>query len=157
MTTTTNSSLRAGMRRFRLGTSQRIAVLTVAVAAVAALLFVVVVEPLPAAATALSLPWSLWVAAFAVAEVLVVYVHSTTHSQGSSVTDLVLAAGLFLAAPEQLVTAQVVGTALSMLLYRRQRGLKLAFNVAQYALGGCLTVIVFAVLSSVAGNFVWLA
>jgi diguanylate cyclase (GGDEF)-like protein len=157
MTTTTISSLRAGIRGFRLGTSQRIAVLTGAVATVAVLLFVVVVEPLPAAATALSLPWPLWVGAFALAEVAVVYVQWKRDSQGFSVTDLVLAAGLFLAAPTHLVSALVVGTALSMVLVRRQRGLKLAFNVAQYALGGCVTVITFAALSGAAGSFVWLA
>ena len=44
--------------------------------------------------------------------------------------DLVLAAGLLLATPAQLVTAQVVGSAVTLVLHRRQRGLKLAFNVA---------------------------
>src|SRR5687768_14126193 len=157
MTTTTISSLRAGIRGIRLGTSQRIAVLTGAVATVAVLLFVVVVEPLPAAATALSLPWPRWVAALALAEVAVVYVQWRRDSQGFSITALVLAAGLFLAAPSHLVTALVVGTALSMVLVRRQRGLKLAFNVAQYALGGCVTVLTFAALSGVVGNLAWVA
>jgi diguanylate cyclase (GGDEF)-like protein len=157
MTTMTNGGLRAGIRRIRLGTSQRIAVLTGAASAVAVALFVIVVAPLPAAATAVSLPWPLWAVAFALAEVLVVYVQWKRDSHGFSVTDLVLAAGLFLASPATLVTAQVVGTAVSMVLYRRQRGLKLVFNMAQYALGGCLTVIVFTGLSQVVGHLTWIA
>jgi diguanylate cyclase (GGDEF)-like protein len=157
MTTMTSGGLLAGVRRVRLGTSQRIAVLTGAVTAAAVALFVVVVQPLSAAATAVPLPWPLWGVAFALAEILVVYVQWKRDSHGFSVTDLVLAAGLFLAAPATLVTALVVGTAVSMVLHRRQRGLKLAFNVAQYALGGCLCVIVFHGLSGVAGQLVWLA
>jgi diguanylate cyclase (GGDEF)-like protein len=157
MTTMTNGGLFAGVRRFQLGTSQRIAVLTGGVTAAAVALFVIVVAPLSAAATAVSLPWPLWAVAFALAEILVVYVQWKRDSHGFSVTDLVLAAGLFLTSPATLVTAQVVGTAVSMVLYRRQRGLKLAFNVAQYALGGCLTVIVFHGLSAGAGQLVWLA
>ena len=61
--------------------------------------------------------------------------------------DLVLGAGLLLATPRELVIAQVVGFAVTLVLHRRQRGIKLAFNVAISALGGSLATIVFAVLS----------
>jgi diguanylate cyclase (GGDEF)-like protein len=158
MTTTMTNGGSAGLRRIHLGTSQRIALLTGAVAAAAVALFVVVVEPLPAAATALSLPWLLWAAAFGVGELLVVHVQWKRDSHTFSITDLVLAAGLFLTAPGTVVTAQVVGTGLALLLVRRQTGLKLAFNVAQYALGGCLTVIAFTLMAGgLGGDLAWLA
>src|SRR5689334_6502101 len=106
MTTMTNGGLLAGVRRLQLGTSQRIAVLTGGVTAAAVALFVIVVAPLSAAATAVSLPWPLWAVAFALAEILVVYVQWKRDSHGFSVTDLVLAAGLFLTSPATLVTAR---------------------------------------------------
>ena len=107
MTTTMTNGGTAGLRRFSLGVSQKIALLTGAVAATAVTLFVIVVAPLPAAPTALNLPWVLWAAAFAVSEVLVVHVQWKRESHTFSLSDLVLAAGLVLAVPADLVLAQV--------------------------------------------------
>ena len=151
MTTTTNSGP-AGLRRFSLGVSQRIALLTAAVAAAAVTLFVVVVEPLSAAPTALNLPWVLWAAAFAVSEVLIVHVQWKRESHTFSLSDLVLAAGLALAVPVQLVLAQVVGTAVVLIVYRRQRGLKLAFNTAQFALTSCMAVLAYSSVVAALGQ-----
>src|SRR5215213_7161858 len=97
----------------RLGVPQRIMLLTASVAAIAVALFVIVVRTLPGAPTALTLPWVLWAAAFAVAVALVVH--------------------------------------------RRQRGIKLAFNLAISALGGSLATIVFAILSGPVGLWDWVA
>src|SRR3954454_20581778 len=158
MTTMTNSGLAASIRGFRLGPSQRILLLTVAVAAVAVTLFVIVVGPMPAAPTALNLPWPVWAAAFAASEVLVVHVQWQRDAHTFSISDLVLAAGLYLAAPGALVTALVVGAGAALLLHRRQTGLRLAFNVAEYALGATLGVTTFAALSAVTtGSLSWLA
>src|SRR3954447_10140592 len=157
MTTMTNSGLAASIRGFRLGPSQRILLLTVTVAAVAATLFVIVVGPMPAAPTALNLPWPVWAAAFAASEVLVVHVQWQRDAHTFSISDLVLAAGLYLAAPGDLVTALLVGAGAALLLHRRQTGLRLAFNVAEYALGATLGVTTFAALSAVTtGSLSWL-
>jgi diguanylate cyclase (GGDEF)-like protein len=158
MTTMTNSGLAASIRGFRLGPPQRILLLTVAVAALAATLFVIVVGPMPAPPTALNLPWVVWAAAFAASEVLVVHVQWQRDAHTFSISDLVLAAGLYLAAPAELVTALVVGAGAALVLHRRQTGLRLAFNVAQYGLGATLGVATFAALSAVAtGNLTWVA
>src|SRR5687768_8839173 len=138
MTTTLTNGGLAGLRRLRLGVSQRIALLTAALAAVAVTLFATVVVPLPSASTALNLPWVVWAALFAASEVLVVHVQWKRESHTFSLSDLVLAAGLVLATPSDIVLAQVVGTATALVLHRRQRGLKLAFNAAQFALAGCM-------------------
>jgi diguanylate cyclase (GGDEF)-like protein len=128
------------------------------VAAVAVLLFVIVVRSLPTTPTAVALPWVLWAAAFALSEALVVHVQWQREAHTFSVGDLVLAAGLFLTSPTDLVLAQVVGTAATLVIYRRQRGRRVAFNLAQYALGSCLAVLVFAGLSgSGTGVLAWLA
>src|SRR6185312_15762180 len=65
VTTMTNGDLTMSVRKFRLGPSQRIMLLTAILAAAAVALFVIVVRPLPAAPTALNLPWVLWAGAFA--------------------------------------------------------------------------------------------
>ncbi|WP_448613727.1 putative bifunctional diguanylate cyclase/phosphodiesterase [Modestobacter sp. URMC 112] len=156
--TTTNGGGSAGRSRNRLGASQRIMVLTATLAAAAATLFVVVVQSLPAASTAATVPWVLWAVAFGVSEAFPVHVQWKKDSHTFSLTDLVLAAGLVLAVPGQLVPALVVGTGTTLLLHRRQRGLKLAFNVAQYAVGGTLATTLFAVLAAPAGDsWDWLA
>jgi diguanylate cyclase (GGDEF)-like protein len=158
MTTMTSSGLAAGMRKFRLGPAQRITLLTATVAVAAVALFVIVVRSLPGAPTAVALPWVLWAAAFAVCEALVVHVQWQREAHTFSVGDLVLGAGLILAAPQDLVLAQVVGAGATLLLYRRQRGVKLAFNVALYGVGGSLATTVFALLSGpVFGTWDWLA
>ena len=158
MTTMTNGGLLSGMRRPQLGVSQRIGLLTAALAAAAVLLFVIVVRTLPAAATAVTLPWLLWAVAFAASEVLVVHVQWKRESHTFSLSDLVLAAGLVLTAPGDLVAAQVVGTTIALVLHRRQRGLKLVFNVAQFALAGCLATMTFALLSEPVGQtWLWVA
>ena len=135
----------------RLGPSQRIALLTGAVAAAAVTLFVIVVAPLSAAPAAVTLPWVLWAALFAASEVLVVHVQWKREGHTFSASDLVLAAGLVLALPSELILAQVVGTAAALVLHRRQRGLTLFFDVAQFALTGGIATIVFHVLTGPLG------
>jgi diguanylate cyclase (GGDEF)-like protein len=154
MTTTMTNG--GGPRRFRLGVPQKIALLTGVIAATAVTLFVIVVAPLPAAPTALNLPWVLWAAAFAASEVLIVHVQWKRESHTFSLSDLVLAAGLVLAMPTKLVLAQVAGTMVVLVLYRRQRGLKLAFNTAQFALTSSMAVVAFsAVVSALGQEWAW--
>src|SRR3954464_5430649 len=141
----------------RLGVAQRIMLLTASLAAIAVALFVIVVRTLPGAPTALTLPWVLWAAAFTISEALVVHVQWQREAHTFSMGDLVLGAGLLLATPRDLVIAQVFGFAVTLVVQRRQRGLKLAFNVAISALGGSLATIVFAVLSGPVGLWDWLA
>jgi diguanylate cyclase (GGDEF)-like protein len=158
--TTTDSGIAARVRGIRPGPPQHVMLLTAALAAVALTLFVVVVRSLPGPVTALTLPWWAWGAAFAISEVLVVHVQVEREAHSFSLTDLVLAAGLVLAVPRDLVLGLVVGSALALVLHRRQVGIKLAFNMASYGLGGSLAVLVVAVLAGPdagTGPLVWLA
>src|SRR3954465_6019906 len=145
-------------RAVRLGVPQRILLLTAALAAVATALFAVVVHPLPAPPTAVSLPWGVWAVAFAVSEAFPVHVQVKKDSHTFSVSDLVLAAGLVLTTPSHLVVAQVVGVAAALFIHRKQRGLKLAFNAALFALTGTVATTVYAMLSApLAETWYWLA
>ncbi|HEY4624771.1 MAG TPA: EAL domain-containing protein [Blastococcus sp.] len=158
MTTMTSGVDAVHNRVGRLTPSQRIMLLTATVAAAAVTLFVIVVRVLPGAPTALNLPWVLWAAAFALGEVLVVHWQWKQDAHSFSMGDLVLAAALLLAAPGHLVTALVVGAGAALVLHRRQTGLKLLFNLAEYGLGAGLSVVVFHALSTGLGDgFTWLA
>ena len=145
------------LRRIRLTATQRILLLTACMAAVALALFAGAVRELPPVSSGLPLPWLLWVAAFTISETLVVHVQWQRDAHTFSMTDLVLAAGLLLATPQELVTAQVVGYAVALFAWRRQRGLKLAFNVALSALGGGLATIVYSITSGPGGVWDWVA
>src|SRR3954449_9834477 len=154
----TNGASGTAPRAFRLNVPQRIMLITTALAAVAVALFVVVVHPLPGAPTALNLPWVLWAAAFAISEAFPVHVQVKKDSHTFSVSHLVLAAGLVLTTPSDLVVAQVVGVAAALLVHRRQRGLKFAFNTALFALTGTVATTVYAMLSApLAETWYWLA
>jgi diguanylate cyclase (GGDEF)-like protein len=146
--------------RPRLSVGQRITVLVTVVGAVAVALGLTVVPDLSGPAEPLGVPWIAWVAAFTASEFLVVHVQLQRDSHSFSMTDLVLVAGLYLMEPAALVTAQVVGVGLALVVHRRQFGLKLAFNLAQYALAGCLATIVFAALArdtALPGAWDWVA
>jgi hypothetical protein len=130
----------------------------VSVATVA--MFLVVVRDLPGPDAPLDLPWPVWVAAFAISEFLVVHVQLQRDSHSLSLTDLAFVAGLYLLEPATLVAAQVAGVGLTLLLQRRQFGLKFAFNLAQYGLAGSLATSVFTVLSEggvLSGAWSWVA
>jgi len=100
----------------------------------------------------------LWAVAFAASEVMVVHVQWQRDAHTFSISDLVLAAGLYLTAPSGLVPALVIGAAAALAVARRQTGLRLAFNVAQYALGATLAVTTFTTLSDVVPTGLdWLA
>ncbi|WP_116451254.1 putative bifunctional diguanylate cyclase/phosphodiesterase [Blastococcus litoris] len=142
----------------RLTVPQRIMLLTGVLAAVAVALFVIVVHPLAGASTALPLPWVVWAVAFAVSEAFPVHVQVKRDAHTFSVSDLVMAAGLVLTTPGDLVVAQVVGVAAALALHRRQRGLKLAFNTALFALTGSVATTVYALLCSpLTPGWYWLA
>src|SRR5688572_31500945 len=143
-----------------LTTNRRTGLLVTVVAAVAATLYFLVVRDLPRLEGAVTLPWLVWVAAFAAGELLVVHIQLQKDSHSFSLADLVLVAGLYLVAPAHLITAQLAGAALALVLHRRQSGLKLAFNLAQFALSGCLATILFAAISqdaALSGAWNWVA
>ncbi|MGZ4545664.1 MAG: diguanylate cyclase domain-containing protein [Blastococcus sp.] len=126
---------------------QRILGLVIGLTTAAAAMFSGVVLGLPRLHAPLNLPWLVWVAAFAVGESLVVHVQVRRDAHSFSLTDLVLAAALCLAQPAALVTAQLAGTGLALVLVRRQRGLKLAFNLAEFALCACVATALFAAVT----------
>jgi len=115
----------------------------------AAVLFVVQVQSLAPRTTHPSIPWWLFVVGFAAAEVFVVLLRLRRGAHSISLSEIPLVLGLAFTAPVGLIAARVLGGALALVIHRRQRGAKLAFNVAHFALEGCLGIVVYrAILGS---------
>jgi diguanylate cyclase (GGDEF)-like protein len=124
----------------------RVYALSAVLAVAAAVVFVTVdlrLEPIDAP---LRLPWWAMAAAFALAEIFVVHLQIRRNAHSYSVSEAPLLVGLVFLAPVGLIIARVAGAAAALVLHRRQRGVKLAFNLAHLALEACLAVAVFRAL-----------
>jgi len=89
------------------------------------------------------LHWWLLAPIFLLAEGYPVHVHFRRETHSLSMSDFALVVGLFLAPPSDLLVAQLVGCGTAVILIRRQRPLKVAFNLAQFGLTGCVAILIF--------------
>jgi diguanylate cyclase (GGDEF)-like protein len=90
--------------------------------------------------------WIRWwelAAAFYLAEVFVVHLQFRKQAHTLSLTEIGLVLGLFFASPANLLAAQVAGAAVALSVHRRQRPIKLAFNLAQMPLCSGIALVVF--------------
>ena len=94
------------------------------------------VHPLP-------LPWWALAVMFGVAEMFVVQFDIRRGTVSFSLSEIPLVLGLFFAEPTSLVLGQTVGAAVALALHRRQKPIKLAFNVSLLALESCLALLLF--------------
>ena len=97
-----------------------------------------------------SLTWWELAPAFYLAEVFVVHLQFRKQAHTLSLSEVGLALGLFFASPTNLLAAHVVGAAAALIVNRRQRAIKLAFNLAELPL--CTGVAVFVFRSLAAGG-----
>jgi diguanylate cyclase (GGDEF)-like protein len=97
----------------------------------------------PPAPGSITLPWWGLAVAFYVAEAFVVHLHFRKQAHTLSQTELGLMLGLFFASPASLLFAQLIGGGLAWTLKRRQKPLKLAFNLAEQSLCSGVALIVF--------------
>ena len=89
------------------------------------------------------LPWWGLALVFFVAEAFPVHLHFRSETHSLSLSEVGIVLGLFLASPSALVLGLIVGAGCALVLVRRQRPLKLVFNVAQFGLSTCAALIVF--------------
>src|ERR687894_2717463 len=126
--------------------SAAIWVLVAAIAATAVALYLTVVRDLPSYTDGFHVPWWALALGFAATEVFVIHAHVRGSAHTLSLSELPLVAGLLLAAPQELIVAQVLGPIVVLLLARGTAPVKVAFNVAQFALTATLAVIVLHAL-----------
>jgi signal transduction histidine kinase len=96
-----------------------------------------------------SFPWWVLAVSFGVAEVFVVHIRIARHAQTFSLAEIPLVFGLAFTSPGGLVLAETVGVGIALAIHRRQRPLRLSFNVAQRACTTLLAVLFVAVCRSV--------
>ena len=134
--------------RGRPGSHAAVWILTAALFAGSALLWFGVRGEEPPFAGGPTLP--LWVLAvsFGVAEVFVMHIRIARHAQTFSLAEIPLVFGLAFTTPGGLVLAQAVGVGIALAVHRRQKPLRLTFNVAQRAFTTLLAVVFVAVCRS---------
>ncbi len=89
-----------------------------------------------------SLPWWGMAVLFYIFELAVVHFRFRRDAHSFSVSEIATVVGLYLASPLALIVGQVVGGAVALAVNRRQRGVRLAFNMASF---GVQTVVVAAI------------
>jgi diguanylate cyclase (GGDEF)-like protein len=131
---------------FLLGLGQaRVWVFIAAVGVVSAGVWAVDLTGAQPLAPAGGLPVTWWelAVAFYLAEVFVVHLQFRKQAHTLSLTEIGLVLGLLLASPANLLAAQVVGTGLALSIHRRQRPIKLAFNLAELPLCSGIALLIF--------------
>ncbi len=103
------------------------------------------------------LPWWGIAVAFYVAEAWPVHVHFRKQAHTLSVTEIGLVFGLFFATPLGLFAGQIVGAALALSFRRKQKPVKLAFNLAEQSLCTGVALILFRALAYGGGGRLWVA
>jgi diguanylate cyclase (GGDEF)-like protein len=104
---------------------------------------------------AISIQWWELAIAFYLAEVFVVHLQFRKQAHSLSLTEAGLVLGLFFATPGSLLAAQVAGAGLALSLHRRQRPIKLAFNLAQMPLCTGIALLIFGSVAHGGPQSVW--
>jgi len=89
------------------------------------------------------LPWWGLAVIFFLAESFPVHLHFRSETHTLSLSELGIVLGLFLASPGALALGLILGAGLALVLVRRQRPLKVAFNVAQFGISVGVAVFAF--------------
>jgi signal transduction histidine kinase len=105
-------------------------------------------------------PWWMLAAGVAVTEVFVLDVGRSGNERWLSLSEVPLVIGLVFSTPATIVAAQALGVGAVLVLYRRQKPLRCAFNIAHRAATTLVAVFVFVPIIQVAGStwpIIWLA
>ena len=110
---------------------------------------------LPAAApfqAPVALPWWLLAGAFYLTEAKVVHLHIGRSAHSFSMSEIPVVYGIFFFAPGEFIVARLIGAALALVIGRRQRSVKLGFNLAQFLLCSVVAVGVVQLFAAVGGG-----
>ena len=121
----------------------RVHLLTLVLVTTAVILLVKVVGPLQGVSAPGQIPWWVLTPLFCAAEVFVVHIQFRRDAQSFSLSELPLVVGLFFAPPVVVVLSNIAGTAVALAFYRRQSPLKLAFNLANFAVANSVAAWLF--------------
>lgn len=134
--------------------------LTATLTALAVVIFVGADTRLQPVAAPFGLAWPMIAVGFFLAESKVVNVHFRRETHSFSLSELPAVLGLFFLGSTDYMLALMCGTAAAFLVGTRPPAIKLAFNLANYALIGVASLLIFHAISSEAahpGPIDWLA
>src|SRR5262249_48749264 len=120
----------------------RVWLFTSAVAATSACIWVFNLQG-PEAPGRITIPWWGLAGAFYVAEAWVVHLHFRKQAHTLSLAEIGIVLGLFFATPGGLLAAQLVGAGTALVVHRRPKPGKVAFNPAEQSLRWGLALMVF--------------
>jgi diguanylate cyclase (GGDEF)-like protein len=126
--------------------SQRVWILTVVLTAVSVLLAIPELPEGAVRSLPLPIPWPLVALAFYVVETRVVHLHIGRSAHSLSMAEIPLLFGLFFLDPGSFIAARMLGGGLALAIARRQRSVKLAFNLSQFLFSSVVAVTVVHVL-----------
>ena len=115
-------------------TVHRVWALNALLGLIAVALYMLVTGDMHLARPEVAIPWGLFAAMFCVAEGWRVYVHFRRNAHSFSLSELPLVLGLYFASPQTLVSSRLVGGLIALWLIRRHPPIKVAFNLALYAI-----------------------
>jgi len=145
--TTTQPAQRGFLVRLASDRSARIWLFTLGIALATLLLYEEAIRGVSAPSGPVRIPWWGIAVLFLLAEAFPVHLHFRTEAHSLSLSEIALVLGLFLTSPGGLVVAQLCGGAVALIVIRRQRPLKAAFNLAQFVFGTCVALVIFHVVS----------
>lgn len=87
--------------------------------------------------------WMVLLPLFALAEVVVIHLPTQRNAHGHTLREIPAVLGLTFLAPQQYVSAYVVGAVLALVVAARMRGVKLAFNASMFALEAALGALTY--------------
>ncbi len=127
----------------RLTGGEKVSLFAAGMVIAAAILYFGLVEGMTPFQTDVQVPWWALTGLFCLGEILVVHVQFRRNAYSFSLSEIPLVIGLFASTPSELVLALVFGSAISLIIHRRQSLLKLMFNLSHFALEACLALLVF--------------
>ena len=134
--------------------------LTLLLAAVASIIALTSLDGFGTFAEDYAIPWWSLIPLFVLVEVTVVHIDLQRETQTISLREVPVVLGLFLVSPQGLVAAQIVGSFLALAIHRHQTPVKLAFNLAQFALATSIAVLIFRGIApplADIGPFAWIS
>jgi diguanylate cyclase (GGDEF)-like protein len=135
----------------------RVWALTAFLATVAAVIYVTALRDLPRPPGAW-IPWPIFACAFALAELKVVDVHFRRETHSFSLSEFPAVIGFFVLSPTEYLLAVLVGSGIALIVQRRQRVIKTAFNLANFMCIATLSLLIvrtFATMEIVPGPQDW--
>ncbi len=127
----------------RMPAAHRILLFVLLLTAAAAAIYGFALRDRSAPFAAVPLPWPLLAAGFAIAEMKVVSVHFRRETHSFSLSEFPAVIGLFFLSPLEYLVALISGAAVALIVAERQAPAKLAFNLANFALTGVVSLAVF--------------